>query len=382
MNVNRIALAVAAAMFLGQCPLLCDASLPCVPPLYQIQFKNADSPPPSRGLQPASPKIPTVRLATMEGFDDDAAYVQSMADRAADLAEQAEQSTDPSTRASLLMAAANVTLAHELEPICSAELLHLPDSPDDREEARVSAALDRADDWIGRAKKIIEGIDHDPEKEKTSRRELQRRREILDAFAQAFRAYLIPGDAREAAGADRRATSRLSVLLEDDDPQVVTAATLWQACLRARQPNLDRALAMLDRALADPPGRSLPYAFFERLLRCRLLARRGGHATALALLAQIEDLSTEWMGNDADRADALRTLALLNTQILADWHDRMSQADQSAERAWCSRRIEAIRAEHFGDENNTVLRLSPAVPLVAPAPEGFGQPAEPALPTP
>lgn len=180
-----------------------------------------------------------------------------------------------------------------------------------------------------------------------------------------MRAFLLGGDDPESLRASRRAASRLSVLLEDDNPQIAAAAGLWQACLRSRDSDPSRALELLDAALADLPRESLPFSFFARLLRCRLIAARGGHAAALALLTQIEDRCEDWLPDESQRNDAMRALALTEFQILRDWHGALTEPNQSEERQWCIDRARHLAAERFTEEHHSLLRLNPCIPLPA-----------------
>jgi hypothetical protein len=315
------------------------------------------------GATAARPDIPRMRLAPIAGFDDDAAYMKSIADRAAELAAQAGQTADAVTRTDLLLSSANWILARELEPACSRKVLKLAEGPERLDDTAVLAALDRADELLTEAGKTI-----DSDVPEEVRSDLHHRRETLESFAEALRVYLLPDTDPEAARSTRRAASRLSVLLEDANPQVVAAAGLWQACLRSREADLEPALSVLGPALADPPGRSMPYAFFARILRCRLLAARDGFAMAIGLLTQLEDRTAEWLDNDTDRADAARTVTLAEFQVLADWHDHLSAADHPSERAWCGQRMDTLTKTRLGEggKQNTVLRLAPAVPILPP----------------
>ena len=323
-------------------------------------------------VQPAGsplPDMPRVRLAPMPGFDDDSAYIQSIAGRVSELTALADKADDPIRRVGFLLAAANLILAHQIEPGCTKRLLHIHDDRDKPDEAALRSALDRADALMMQADTALNKL-HDRDDSLRDRlQESTHRLETLQAFASGQRAYLLPDESAEAARELRRAASRLSPLLEEKSRTVVAAATLWQACLRGRESNPAPALSVLGSALADPPPGSMPYAFFARLLRCRLIAARGGPPTALALLMQIEKRSDEWFTDDRVREEAVRAARLLRIQILADWHDRLGSSGSASERQWCVERMKALVGEHFGDDTETLLRLTPAIPLLASAPE-------------
>ncbi len=324
------------------------------------------------------PDPPQMRLARMPGFDDDAAYMRSIADRASELSALASQADKPAKRIDLLLAAANLILARQLEPACSTALLQIVDEGNVWKEAELRSALDRADTLIEQAfaamiDEAFTAIEELREQEGPPADrldELTRRIETLRAFASGLRAYLLPGDGAEAGRVTRRAASRLSPLLEDQSRPVAAAATLWQACLRSRESDPTRALSLLDLALAKPREQALPYAFFARLQRCRIIADRGGSASALALLLQIEERCDDWLTSDADRANAARASQLVQLQILIDWHTRLeSSSEHDAERKWCADRISALREAAFDGDDNTVLRLTPAIPIVARPPD-------------
>lgn len=339
------------------------------------------------------------RLAPMPGFDDDAAYVRSIASRVDELAAQAERVDDRMKRADLLAAAVNLILAHQVEPYCSRRLLQLQSDDDVVDKAESQSAFDRADELIARAKTALHEWsarrtlqDRDPASSKRGglspgpalrsgpASEIGQRLDTLQAFASGLRAYLLPG-----SNDPRRAASGLAPLIEDRNRAVSAAATLWQACLRSNDSDRARALSVLAPPLADPAPGSMPYAFFARLLRCRLIAERGrdgkddhdpSPVAALALLMQIEERCDEWLAgvepdSNPSPMDAMRTAQLVRIQILADWSARLALKGRVAERKWCMDRIKELwdrfetGATRAGEGNDTVLRLSPAIPIIA-----------------
>lgn len=326
----------------------------------------------SRSRPDNLPLLPQLRLMPVGEPEDEASYVRSVAGSADDLARQASQTDDPMARADLLLEAANRILAYELEPACTRRLLGIP-RPDLAEKAGrpPAAALDRATSMIAQADAtLLEIEDAGPEAAEASNRR-QRRIRVLLAFATAIRAFLFDDPGDEDTTAVVEAASKLSPILEDSDRKVAAAARFWQACLRAGEADPTPALARLDPALMKPPEWSHPYGFFTRLLRCRLLVRRGHPAAALSLLMQIEERCVDdWFDPD-DRAVALRTVALVRTQILRDWHGQLSPDTHADERQWCGDRIQQLIDLKLVQDDRTVLRLSPAVPLVVepPAPQ-------------
>jgi hypothetical protein len=205
---------------------------------------------------------------------------------------------------------------------------------------------------------------------------LRYRLDALQAFADALRGYLLAGTESDPNKAARRAASRVSVLLEDSNPQVVASAALWYASLRGREADREAALSVLDVPLSDPRPQAMPHAFFTRLLRCRLLAEQGGYAAALALLMQIEEQCERWFVEESDRANARRAAIWVEIEVLGAWYDRLSDPAQSVERQWCAERMAALSADGFGSGPATVLRLTLAVPLLAlpPKTDGGSQP--------
>ena len=316
---------------------------------------------------PVANRLPAVRLSAMPGFDDNAAYARSVAHRAAELTARAATAKKPTVRVDLRLAAANLILAYEIEPACSARLLGLTAGID---EADVAQALDRADRLVGEVDVELTAMADRDDLPAGWRARSVRRLRTLRGFASGLRGYLSSAEDTDQPTSLRRAASALSPMLEDENPAVAAAAALWQACLRRQEKDPERALAVLDPATADPPDGAVAFAFFSRLLRCRLVADRGGFAAAVAFLMQIEERSDEWLSTDAERQDAMRAARLVQVQILRRWHDRLDTTTRATERQWCLDRIESIMADSFGGDRPSVFRLSSAVPIVA------GPPAE------
>ena len=310
--------------------------------------------------------LPIGRLAPHVGFDDDASYLQSVTERVADLATQADRAADAETEVVLLLSAANQLLGYQLEPACSRKLLGLSPADPARETELVRQTIDRIDQLIERAKRRLQ--QQSTEDAKTPPSWVQpttQRISALEGFAGALRVYLLPIDGEAPEGVIRKAASRLSELREDQRPAVSAAATFWQACLRAMGDDPKRALPLLDAAWSKPSTESLPYSFFGRLLRCRLVADGEGEASALALLMQIEDQCEDWIEDEGDRQNAVRAAQFTGARILIAWHDRLDASERADERAWCRKRLKKIAEEAFPTDGNTILRLTPAVPMIA-----------------
>ncbi|MCH7807796.1 MAG: hypothetical protein IIB60_01120 [Planctomycetes bacterium] len=335
-------------------------------------FADQASPPDQTAeLRPGETGLPQLRLAAIPDYEDDDAFVASFAARARELVHRSEQAPNARTRVDLLLAAANLILARELEPACSRKLLRLRHEAKPPDPTRLTRSIDHASELLDRAGKAMDAAVGEKESSDSPAADWTdetRRLTALNAFAAGLRAYLLPGDGPEASRRARRSASQLSVLLDDENPRIVAAATLWHACLRGGEADVGPALSVLDHALSEPQRHSMPYALFARLLRCRLVAKRGSAVTALALLVQMEDLRDEWLTDDAHRGDALRAITLTQAQILSDWHDAMPPSANGPERLWCAKRVAALRAERFNDETS-VFRLGIAIPIIAPEPE-------------
>lgn len=340
-------------------------------------------PPSTSTINLAAPPLtvlPPVRLGPIGESADVAAYLRAVTNRVDGLVRQAEDATEPMTRVGFFLAAANQILAYQLEPACTCEFLGIADRQVAADEDKLRPALDRADALLGKAQNELTTISKETEPPGNHLRESEYRLETLQAFAGALRAYLLgrkdPGPGGELPAAPgpsgtasaRRAALQLSVLLEDPHHQVAAAAALWQACLRSGAPDLTRVMSLLPPALSDPPAQDLPFAFFSKLLRCRLLASSGGHAAALALAVQIEDRCDDWLSDEAERADAVRAATLIEIQILSDWHQHLAVSNQAEAQQWCAQRINTLIEERFPEGKRTVLRLTSAIPVIAPPP--------------
>lgn len=321
--------------------------------------------------QPAEPKSESswdtlaVELAPLIGVDEDAqtpAGVAKAVDRAI---QQAQAARDPAETADLLHVAANVILARQVEPACSRALLGLSKSPDGPD---APAALLQADALLEDAAAAIQRVRAGPTPDPDWLDDALRRQEVLEAFSAAITAFLEPKASDEVRGRLRRAASGLSPLLEDEDRAVSASAAMWNAYLRSRAMDPDRVLPLLELGLSDPDPGTMPYGFFARLLRCRLIADRGGFGASLALLVQMEERCGRWFGRSADRKDAVRAIALAELSILRAWREQLEEPAGERARRWCLRRAGELRADYFPDDAGTVLRLKEAIPILIPAP--------------
>lgn len=349
-------------------------------------------------------RVPRPRLTPIPGFDDDAAYIHSIAERVREILsreggvappfpEIPEDITDIDSireqeKTQVLetivqahqpsLAAANQILAFLLEPVCSRKILGLPINPDEFAETRIGAELARVNSLL---ETVEDSFEHNIFKTLPPTESVRRAQENLRnlrAFYGALHAYLLAGQDEEGTREARRAASRLSPLMEQDDPRVVAAATLWQALLRSLEDDPDRALSVLDLALVDPQPESMPHAFFSRVLRCRLIGRRGGEAAALALLLQLEERCHDWLTDDGERAAAIRVIQWERIRLMTHWREQPPTAKATPERRWCHSRAAVLMKEVFVDRGDTLFRLTPAIPiLVGPAKIRAQDPARP-----
>jgi hypothetical protein len=314
-------------------------------------------------------KLPYVRPTPIPGFNDDFAYIHSIDVRIADLRAKAEREEAPRNRSAYFLAAANELLAFRLEPVCSRRILGLPVNADDFAPKETANALDQIDQLLDLAEAAIQDTEGGSTPPPAGLGQPAEALEGLRAFAAAMRAYLTPDRDQDAVGAARRAASGLSPLMEREDPRLVAAATLWQALLRAMEEDPERALSVIEPALSDPDPEAMPHAFFLRRLRCGLIAKRGGADAALAILLQLEERCHEWFPSDVERAAAIRAVQLERLRVLALWHDKLPESTATAERQWCRKRFEALAGEAFADRSDTVLRLTPAIPILIEPPD-------------
>jgi hypothetical protein len=316
----------------------------------------------------ALPSLPLVLLAQIEGPQNDSTHGLKLENRVKDLVARMNQSTDGPKRVDLQLAAANVLLSYDLEPLCTRRLLSMRGQQDD--ELSVRRTLKRIDQWLSDAKVELEKLsDNGATLDEGRLDELQRRHRALSAFAEGIGVYLTLADDAESRPKILRSASKLSRLLEDSDPQVAAAASMWHAVLRISAGDVDRALSGLDRVLVDPSTDALPYAIFARLLRCQLTAQRGGYASVLSYLMQIEERCADWLKEFSDRENARRAAQFMRLQVMADWHEKLTGADHEAERQWCVDRSKKLLEEAFYDlDTNRLYRLQAVIPIIAPEP--------------
>ncbi len=333
-----------------------------------------DSPPtrepsaPSAGPTAGSaelPALPSVQLAVPQPYEDERAYVDAKRAEVDELVALADQVDNPLEQCRHRLKAANVMLSYLVEPACSAKLLKIEPAVQSPIKDGIGGRLDEADRLLRRVEDTLAGVAKASETPDPRVSGLRHALETLDAFREAIGIFLLSETASEkTTSATRRAASQLSALLEDDNERISNAATFWQACLRERVSKPKRVRQLLGPVLADPPSGAVRLAFFSSLLSCRLLAKADGYVTSLALLTQLEARCNRWFLSKSDEHNASRAVALVEMQIVADWHRRLSDSKNGPTRTWCVERIRKLTEEHFSEDTFTVLRLSPAVPIL------------------
>lgn len=319
------------------------------------------------------PAIPDVKLALIEGFDDIESYNQSMSDRLAAIKNRIHETKDLNTLTRLRLAEANQILAYLLEPACTSKLLRI-DAP----APQVLQYFERADRTLDQAEQSLkqlvhsqENLDINPDEDV---RQLQSSLGILRAFARAQRAYLLE-DAEDPKREARRAATGLSAMVEYDDAQIKSAALLWQGCLRGMEDDPSSALSRLDYALQNISKSTLPFSYYSRILRCNILADHGSYPLTLSLLLQMEELTQmrehgrAWFFDPASRQQSSQTISLLRIQTLLAWHEKLDEKTHEKERGWCAKQMQQLIDSRFDGKENYIMRLLPAIPVIAPVPE-------------
>ena len=315
------------------------------------------------------PPIPEVQFAAPEGHENFAAYQDWVAQELHRLEQAAEQPDDPAERRVLLTTAANHALAHGLSLAATCRVLSIKGGVCDQDAA---ALIARVEKLLGRAR-IDPGQPEgriDQEADPAAAPDTVDRKAALHDFAKALRAAMSPDRSLNDAG--RAAASGLSRWREDPDPGISSAAGLWQAFIRSAEMDRTPALSILGLATTDPKPGTLPFAFFGRLLRCRLVAQ-DSPAAALALLLQLEERCQTWFSGPQQEF-AARTCAFVRLQILRQWCDRLDDPEKEEERRWCVDQVEKLTSDVAMDP--VLLPLSPVIPLMVTRDEAA--PAQPA----
>ena len=320
----------------------------------------------------AAMTIPAVTLAPLDEAASRNRPTQPFAQWSMELDNLASAAADPVTRADLYLGGANLALAHTIESECSGYLLHV----DRRTSAEsIRAILPTVNRWLDGAQESIEQAQQDSPPPDDWLRRSRSAAKALRAFARAIEVATRDQASDQSDDLRRLAQSGLSALLESDDPLVPPAALLWSTELAQTPSDLRRAMRSLELVLDKPDSRVLHHAFYLRLSRCRLIAKAGGFGTALALLKQLDARCDAWFRGD-HVAVASRTAALVELQVLRQWHEALGQDGAQRERKWCAERFGKLLDTRFAD-STTVLRLGSVVPTFVSPPNLSVQPPLP-----
>ena len=237
----------------------------------------------------------------------------------------------------------------------------------DLETIRASAA--EAHEHLGCARRLLESEEAKKlqGQAKARRRELAKAADVLKSFADLLAEAATPADTEAGRSAWVEVAVGLSATRESGQESVAAAALLWQSFAWEQAGRRDRALESLPDALATP--QRLPYDFFCRLLRCRILADGGQHTAALVLSTKILEASRRWFAKPPRPIleARLRLVALLQCRLSRVWMDRFGAAADETGSADALRAALARRyRELFGNGQETVevYCLEAAIPML------------------
>jgi len=302
--------------------------------------------------------------------DADADSAQSVSAQVDQLIGRGDQSADSILAIDLRLSAANLLLARHTEPALTRVLLRLPDQ---RDTDLAREALNQASAILSVVEKSLEA-QHAAQDPRAAEAQLQYAR--LNAFERALQVITGSTAQEDQDSQAREAASDLAVLLEQDDPRIAESALLYYAILMNQSVGLDRVLTVLPNVAAPPRPQHTEYPFFARLLRCQLIADRGGYAVSLALLDDLEDRVDRWFTQPDQQLQALRSVAWVRYDVLRNWRDSLP-GSAVAERQWCERAMLAVPEAHFRTQQTTLLRLGLAIPILVTAPEAVNAPPDP-----
>jgi hypothetical protein len=310
-----------------------------------------------------------------QGVSDEASFEAYNRARTLDILAAADRSGDARAEVEHRLAAANWILARRTEPQVTRLLLGI-ESPTDLASLRSSVADARLQ--LEACRRLLDNRANNDESHPTgaqepqsgpaeapSREGLRSLHDELSAFAEALAVVWSSDDGDDHITQVRRCASALGVLLEDERPGVAPAAAMYQALLYRRADRLDRALAVLDLATKPLPRGGQAWAFFSRLLRCRVLAHQGRHALAWSLLLKLEERALEWFEAAGQGEQAARAARLVRLEVAGLWQQQLARAGLTAEAAWCQSAAERIRqAMSESPQPPAVIRIRLAIPFL------------------
>lgn len=305
------------------------------------------------------------RTPILEPPQDDMVAPEVAAARVDRLRELAERAADVQSRVTLRLACANLILSAQIEPPLTRYLLRI--APADA-AGELAPSCDAALQVLNEAEELIDSLTP-AEREQAwvdeSRHVLRTLRIVADGARALALAEQLSLTARERG----EVRAMIAILMEHADEHVKAVATLLDLGLRTPDDDRQRLLRRLPMALEPPLSAQLPHGFFLRLERCRLVAERGAHATAVAMLLQLEERSHQWFDDDRQEV-AAGTAALVRLQVLEAWNASLDSAGGTeSERQWCQSQADQLRSTlDSSDAGWTVLRLRRVIPLLAEIP--------------
>jgi hypothetical protein len=231
------------------------------------------------------PELPKVNLAQLKPVDGETGAAAHWSRQVSALIEAASKAGNSPEQNRHFLAAANILLARQIEPLSSLAVLGLRTETPADDKKILSDAIDQAERLIGDVRESlsadelvrpgpseIPGADEPKDASvKSDREQLSHCVEVLQSFLNGQRAYLLE---ETEPGARRRAASALAPLLEDADKKIASAARLWQALLRGLEADPTAALQILGSPMTPPHPETWPYGLFSRVIRCRYQAVR------------------------------------------------------------------------------------------------------------
>lgn len=351
--IATLVLTLMTAFAAGATPCAANERAPTTQPVEQ-----------AAASEPAGPRWVLSPSVYPDGTDDEAAYLRHLRAQRGSYDTAAAAAAFPEQLVQYELAAANLILARATEPFVSRWLLGLGDPED---EPALRAALAEARERLDQVTEWLEGgAEVGSEQQGAYRSDL----ETLRSFSTALNAVWSADDGPEALKARRLGAVHLAVLLEHERKDVASAALLWQAVLYQQMDRSDRAFRLLPLATKPIDPEAQTFQLLARLLRCRLVANRGGYAVACSLLLQLEERIHEWLERDPARDDAIHAAMLVRRQILEHWRDSLDPQAKADEIDWCANAIERLGTTATAEGREVrVLRLGQTVPLIAPLPE-------------
>ncbi len=290
-----------------------------------------------------------------KGVKTEQAYAQGVDEALKTLHERAATAKDRSLQARLLLAAANLRLARRAEPFLTKAVLG-----DDSQAVRrdLGATARKALQEARRASELLGAKPAPVSMPKGDPVDLSTVARTMRIFASSL---LACAEGKEVD----QAISALKPLVESKRSDTAKSAQIVRALLRMEASRFEEALSALPPALEAP--KELPWDFFLRILRCRVLAEQQRYAMAGVLLLRMEAECEKWL--DKSRlAVAQRAIARVRIDVANRWARELEAKkllDHAARRKDVA---EALARDHFSDGTVRVYRLNLAVPILIEAP--------------